>query len=534
MKTFVRIFVCLLALPLLAQTKPTKGVRMAWQDFAKDPKRVQAFRDAVATMKARPTSDRGSWAYWGSMHGYFGQNAKAGTVQAYRVRRRLTNPALDPYFANIVDAAPPDSVAQKVWDQCQHGTPYFFAWHRFYLYYFEKVLQRAAKDPSLRLPYWDYTSVDHLELPDEFRSPTYTNAAGQVVSNPLYDARRAAMWIPPQTGALPAGDTDIDAALDLPTFFDTTDADGNEEAGYQSTIEGGVHGNVHCDLIDCPVTVMGAVAYSSNDPIFWVHHANIDRMWDCWANIPGHKNPSQTAYLNKQFSYVDATGKLVTKRVKNLFDGSTIDVVYAQNKNCQRPKPPQPATGAEVTPPMPQQAVASARAALAKPMMIGKSGRVAINAATTRTAVSLPATASTSHPRQFALRAQTQLPVRTELILRGIHYAEHPRSRFNVYLERADNPQRRALVGTISFFEDMTAEHGEHAAHGAAADDMDMSMDTRILDATRALRALGLEGTGTQNVNVVFEAKDQLATDFDPAASQLTVDSIELRVRRDV
>ncbi|HET7433762.1 MAG TPA: tyrosinase family protein [Thermoanaerobaculia bacterium] len=534
MKRLVCLLVLsLLAVPMVAQKKAT---RLPWQDFAKDPKRVQAFRNAVATMKARSSADpksldyRGSWIYWGSMHGYFGPNAKAGTVAAYRTRRGITDPSLDQYFVNVNNMTPPDAVAQKVWDQCQHNTPYFFAWHRFYLYYFERVLQAAAKDPTLRLPYWDYTDTANLALPAEFRSPTYVNAAGQTVDNPLFEPRRAAMWIPPQMGALPADDTDIDMALDLTNFFNTTNSNGEQELGYQSTIERGVHGNVHCDMIDCPVTVMGAVAYSSNDPIFWLHHANIDRMWDCWASIPGHKNPMSPDYTKQQFSYVNEKGQLVTKRVRNLYDGSTIDVVYAQAKNCQRPAPPkapQPANAAEVTPPMSQKAVAAARAALAEPMMIGESGRTLINAAVTRAQVMLPATASTTHPRQFALRAQTQLPVRTELVLRNIHFAMHPRARFNVFLERADNPERRALVGTISFFEDLSGE-GEHAGHGGGGN------DTRVLDATRALRALGLEGTGTQNVNVVFEANEQLATDFDPAQSQLTVDQIELRVRRDL
>ena len=45
--------VCLMAFGAFAQ----KPMRLSWQEFAKDPKRVQSFRNAVATMKSRNTAD---------------------------------------------------------------------------------------------------------------------------------------------------------------------------------------------------------------------------------------------------------------------------------------------------------------------------------------------------------------------------------------------------------------------------------------------------------------------------------------------
>ena len=40
-------------------------------------------------------------------------------------------------------------------NQCQHGWEEFLTWHRLYLYYFE--LQLQDNDPSVTLPYWDWT-----------------------------------------------------------------------------------------------------------------------------------------------------------------------------------------------------------------------------------------------------------------------------------------------------------------------------------------------------------------------------------------
>ena len=44
------------------------------------------------------------------------------------------------------------------------------------------------------------------------------------------------------------------------------------------------------------------------DPIFYLHHANIDRIWESWNRL-GNKNPTDPKYLNRKFSYGDRSGK---------------------------------------------------------------------------------------------------------------------------------------------------------------------------------------------------------------------------------
>jgi Common central domain of tyrosinase len=51
-------------------------------------------------------------------------------------------------------------------------------WHRMYLWYFERVLQEAAGDLSLRLPYWDYET--NAGLPAAYRDATYVTPRGSV------------------------------------------------------------------------------------------------------------------------------------------------------------------------------------------------------------------------------------------------------------------------------------------------------------------------------------------------------------------
>ncbi|MGH9419156.1 MAG: tyrosinase family protein, partial [Thermoanaerobaculia bacterium] len=288
MKRFAIVLTVGFAFTLSAQTP----VRMAWQEFRKDPARVASFRKAVAVMKSRSTADptsveyRGSWEYWGAMHGYFGTQSPRGTKEAWMAANGY--PANSPYWVGVQNLTPPDAIARTVWAQCQHGTPYFFPWHRLYLYYFERVLQKAANDPNLRLPYWDYTDPANVGMPDEFRQQTYVDSTGHSVANPLYEARRAPGW---STNArLDPAITNINSALNIPYFLNS--------GGFQGTIEQQPHGSVHCAVAPCRNTVMGAVPYSANDPIFYLHHCNIDRMWDCWHSIPNHPNPTG-AYLNQ-------------------------------------------------------------------------------------------------------------------------------------------------------------------------------------------------------------------------------------------
>ncbi len=521
MKHVLKVAIFFLAFTAFAQ----KPARLSWQEFAKDPQRVQSFRNAVATMRSRNTADkssaayRTSWEYWANMHGYFGTESPRGTVAQWRKDNKLTAAKYDPYFAGVVDMRPPDDIAKAVWGQCQHGTDWFFPWHRLYLHYFELVLQDAANDPSLRLPYWDYTDPAQLAMPAEFTSPTYTNAQGQTVDNPLFEARRAPGWEAPGTMMLDGNDTNIDLTLDYPVYLNRPNSLGKTIPGYQRRIEVKPHGDVHCSVIGCRATVMGAVPYSANDPIFYIHHANIDRMWDCWTSITGHKNPDTNAWLGKRFSFVDAKGAKVTNSVRVLFNGTFIDYVYERASKCARTQAAAPRAAA-VSP----AAVRTARAALAQPVMIGEQqDDVAVDTMVEKVRVTLPATAALSHPRQFAMREQQDLPVATELILRGVRFDSHPGARFRIYLERVDDPARRAFVGTMSFFSEEATGEEHHPTFE----------DHRVFDATSALRALAFEGTGTHQLNVVIEAVDEDFGDFDLEAG-LVIDAIELQVKRDL
>jgi len=504
-----------------------QGTRMSWETFIQDPARVQSLRNAVAVMRSRNSADRTSalyrtsWDYWAAMHGYFGPGSPFGTVENGRARYESGggDAFLFPLFNGITNTTPPDAVAQQVWGQCQHGTKWFFAWHRLYLYYFEQVLQAAANDPNLRLPYWDYTDPANVAMPAPYSDSTYDDALGHLVLNALYEPRRVPGWNPPGGVTLDPAATDIDDALKLKPYF------GAFGVGFQSTIEQGVHGTVHCSVVDCPATDMGAVGYSANDPIFWAHHTNIDRMWDCWTSL-GNKNPTDDAdWMNKSFSFVDASGQLVTNQVADLFNGKVkLNYVYERGSNCARAAapPPAPAPAAPAAP-MSDAAMRSARAKLAAPVMLADVKGQVINAAVSRQRLPIASGGAMTSVRSLAMHANAALPVKTELVLKDIHFAEHPGKQFAVILERRDDPKKRVRVGTLSFFMSMAPGH----EHEETTD--------RTFDVTDELHQLAA-AADLKEINVVFEATTGRITpgqeeiSFDPEDTKLTVGEIELVV----
>jgi hypothetical protein len=251
------------------------------------PAELMSLRRGVAQMMAwnaapRDGADfRRSWVYWANMHAHFGPTC-AGPISGSGM-------------AGVQTFAASNPAETATWCQCEHGDDRFLTWHRMYLWYFERVLQAAAGDPSLRLPYWDYATDP--TLPAAFREPTYVNEAGEMVPNPLrVEARQPSLNA--GTAALsPAVRT---AAGAMPATSYTS---------FRRALEQTPHGAVHCSLVigSCPNGLMGAVPASALDPIFYAHHANIDRLYECWLRIDeAARLPTDPAHLATQYTFADA------------------------------------------------------------------------------------------------------------------------------------------------------------------------------------------------------------------------------------
>jgi tyrosinase len=148
----------------------------------------------------------------------------------------------------------------------------FLPWHRVFVYELERRLNSAAEGNSIRIPYWDWTV--HREIPDwlEDFKPIIKNVAvfPSPPAAPVPVIRTIRVERRPgedPRGVLPTK-TRIDRVLSIRNNF----------REFTAALEG-LHGGPH-------VWVGGTMAtyVSPADPIFWLHHANIDRLWNLWPS----------------------------------------------------------------------------------------------------------------------------------------------------------------------------------------------------------------------------------------------------------
>jgi tyrosinase len=250
---------------------------------------IASFRKGVAAMQARPVSNPRSWQYWANVHGTPGPQNAAGT-----------------------------------WKQCQHGSFFFLPWHRMYLFYFEKVLRAASGDPNFTLPYWRWTSQRAMPLP--FRSPA--NATNKLfVASPNRGTGINA------GGLLPSTDVSVSPAFSFTNFTAPTgdlSFGGRTVSGFvhfgaqHGQFEASPHDVIHDDIGDGGW--MSDPDQAARDPVFYVHHCNIDRLWKHWLALGGGRvNPTgNAAWMNQTFRFFDHDANAVVDvPVRNFLDTTT-------------------------------------------------------------------------------------------------------------------------------------------------------------------------------------------------------------------
>jgi tyrosinase len=243
---------------------------------ANDPD-LEAYRTAIKAMKALPTSDPRSWHKQAEIHN----------------------------------------------NNCPHRNWFFLPWHRAYLVAFERICRQLSGKSDFALPYWDWTG--HPQLPAVFAAQNYN---GQ--PNPLFDNTRAS-----QTATISstwAGPNVISQIDNEPTFeaFASTKPASNagtqpwRNAATEGLLESSPHDHVH-------TTINGDMGgfLSPLDPIFWLHHCNIDRIWDRW-NRNGNANTTDTSWLNMTFTnhFVNTAGNPYTTKVSNNLNITALGYKY--------------------------------------------------------------------------------------------------------------------------------------------------------------------------------------------------------------
>jgi hypothetical protein len=290
---------------------PRAKTRRDIMTMAPDGPEIAAFRRAVQVMKSRPASDPTSWDFQVKIHA-------------------------------TSDLSRPD-----IWNQCQHGNYFFLPWHRMYIYWLERILRDASGDPDFALPYWNYTSPTARALPEVFRLPAEP-------SNPLYVAERNRDAGGVNRGArLPASAA---ATHWLPfrlTRFSTQHPMGFAFGG--RAVERPVHlaptmgsfesyHNVMHVLIGGEDGFMSDPTRAARDPIFLLHHANVDRLWRRWLDQGGGRaNPlDDSTWMNTTFKFFDERGQLVEMAVRDVLEPEAMGYRYDDDPPPRAQPPPRP------------------------------------------------------------------------------------------------------------------------------------------------------------------------------------------------
>jgi tyrosinase len=182
-----------------------------------------------------------------------------------------------------------------------HNGPAFLAWHRQFIRNFELELQ--AIDPNVTIPYWDFT-VDSLPT-SSLWSPEFLGGTGLEENNYVVmdGPFREGEWILAFDGPslrrdlggafadrLPSPD-DVAAALqvpqyDAPPWNNASPIDQSFRCFMQGVNDPSGDAQMH-DLVHDWVGGSMVGMASPNDPVFWLMHANLDRIWADWESIWG-------------------------------------------------------------------------------------------------------------------------------------------------------------------------------------------------------------------------------------------------------
>ncbi|MGH6839682.1 MAG: tyrosinase family protein [Methylocella sp.] len=266
----------------LAQGQPPQ--RRSLGDLQLNDPIIQAWRDGVGQLKQ--ASGTVSWANFAAIHG----NARDFNL-------------------------------------CPHGNWYFLPWHRAFLLMYERAVRQLTGHADFALPYWDWTA--DRQLPAAFTQPTFN---GQ--PNPLYESQRDMS----PTDSLPdeiVGQPVITTILGETPYetFGTSRPNGQdslaqswincEGCGVSGTLEATPHNNVH-NIVG---GLMGGTQ-SALDPIFMMHHCNIDRIWAVWnVNNQNSNDPLWTG-MTFQNNFYNPDGTFYSPVVSDLYTPENLGYTY--------------------------------------------------------------------------------------------------------------------------------------------------------------------------------------------------------------
>jgi tyrosinase len=261
------------------------------------------------------------------------------TAQTPRVRRDVQSfSASDPFFANYGQAVQAmhqlPASAPRNWrnqalihlNHCRHGVQDFVHWHRHYIHKYELICGQLIGDANFALAYWNWSASRGI-IPDPFYDLNLLNV--QFWNDP--SNAQSNNWGPSPvttvgTRGLAKGQglqDDPDAGQEFTqAAIDAIKQEPNFQI-FTGQLEGSPHNDAH--VISGGGSGHMGDGMSPLDPIFWLHHCNVDRIWAEWQ-AAGNSTPPLSRHYDNQF--VDGTGQAVAASSASALDFASMGYTY--------------------------------------------------------------------------------------------------------------------------------------------------------------------------------------------------------------
>ncbi|HEV2173392.1 MAG TPA: tyrosinase family protein, partial [Nitrospira sp.] len=417
-----------------------------------------------------------------------------------------------------VTPQPQPPVVAEFWDQCQHQSWYFLPWHRGYLLALEAQIRAAviaSGGPSTwALPYWNYLGPgNEAQIPPAFTATDLPNNGGP---NPLFVQARYGpnrdgnvfVPIPPVSSASLTDDIFVGGENSIPPGFGGPVTGFSHNGDTNGGLENNPHNLVHVFVgeVSPDSTIPGLMSdpgLAALDPIFYLHHANIDRMWAVWNKNPDFTNPADPNWLNgpaaaggRKFVMPMPDGTAWTYIPQQMTSLSQLDYTYDE-------LPDPPAAGDVLAGRLNRLGVAAAAANVRRETktelqnveLVGASPTgIAIKPSGTATSVQLDPSARQRVSASLAAAAETEAPDRVFLKLDNVR-GNYDSAVLSVYINLPDgaNPKDHPelLAGSVGLFglHSASRSEGRHGGRG-----LSFSLDiSRIVDSLHLGNALNVE-----------------------------------------
>ena len=424
--------------------------------------------------------------------------------------------------------------SNEFWSNCQHGSWYFLPWHRMYLAAFELIIQHFLDNEEWSLPYWYSVDPDDpgkSSLPPAFLDTTrndnhlQTDERSQIARSggPFYGTIPVDFL---NSSLIDALRSDIFATPDgVSTFGGGERSDLNFSGDEAGLLEDVPHGLVHSLVgndYDGNTVVnagwMGSFYTAGLDPVFWLHHANLDRLWQVWLELDDtHQNPTgDSAFLDTEFTFPHPSKGTVTWKIGDALDTSFFGYDYeslAPPSELAPPPvpPPDDERPPEVAMPRRDRSLPPRVLGAASDVSLARGDRVAVGMTSPRRAASRDAAGERAYLRVEGITGTGGAPL------------------YSVYVnvppgdEPADHPELRA--GSVSTFglEESSRTDDEHDGSGLTA----------TFDITALRDRLAAEGRWDETqLEVSFSTHSPEPPDGVRRERDLSVEEPDVRARR--